>query len=535
MLELGRHLHDWLNGPEHFLRRLIEIVPAPVSLEFAVARQDDTALGRAFLDAPWELLAVDGRHWALADDIVFCPLRRIGNAGPTPLPSPNRLSLVFMAAAPRGADTLAYEAEEAAILRATQSIEIDLVVEESGTLDRLSACVARERPDVVQISCHGTLIPDPVLLFEDELGDEVRVKGGQLVSKFAARPPQLLFLSACETAQADAVLDSLAPTLVRAGLPAVLGWAAPVFDVEATIFAAQLYARLAQGEELPQALAYTRLDLARSEHLPAATGGRSRNWHLARLYFSSRGCGALASADGPRKQIGRGQALKAFLDAKGRNVPVAGEREFVGRRREIQDILRAFRAPAAERPAGVLIHGMGRQGKSSLAARIAQRLEPTHELVVLYGRYDAAAILSAVRERLATSVVSEICGRYLPQVERDPTQLLPALTELLEGPCQQLRTDGGKRIACPLLLVIDDFHKALEPHPNELHRLSPHLVEFDPCAPASLQCRGNRLAPALYKPLSLHAAAGNDGPREASAGRSPARHGCTRSTQAGQR
>ena len=457
LLALGAEIYDWLNGADQFLRRVLESAAAPLLIEFAVGRQDNSALARAFLDAPWELVATEGRHWALADDIVYCPLRRLGQAGAVAAPSPNRLSLVFMAAAPRGADTLAYEAEESAILHATQAIGLDLVVEESGTLELLGVCVARERPEVVQISCHGTLTPEPALLLEDAVGDEVKVKSGQLTGKLAAHKPRLLFLSACETAQADPVLDSLARALVRAGPPAVLGWAAPVLDVEATVFAAQLYARLTQGEALAQALAYARLELAHSEQLPAAAGGRTRDWHLARLYLGPQGGGALASADGPRKQVGRGQAMKAFLDAKGKQVPVAGEREFVGRRREIQTILRAFRAAGAARPAGVLIHGLGRQGKSSLAARIAQRLEPTHELVVLHGRYDAAAILSAVRERLATPQVSEICQRCLPEVERDPTQLLPALTELLEGPCQQRRMDGGKLVACPLLLVLDDF------------------------------------------------------------------------------
>ncbi len=61
-------------------------------------------------------------------------------------------------------------------------------------------------------------------------------------------------------------------------------------------------------------------------------------------------------------------------------MPVASAAEFVGRRRQAQRILRAFREREG---AGVLIHGIGSHGKSSLAARIANRM-PGHDTVVIY-------------------------------------------------------------------------------------------------------------------------------------------------------
>lgn len=209
LLQLGEGLLDWLNGPTQFLTRLLDTAPPPLLIEFAAGKQDSPQ-ARAFLDAPWELLASDGQHWALRKDTVFCPVRRIGKALQPSAPPPHRLSLLFMAAAPRGADNLEYEAEEASILTATKDLGMDLVVEESGMLDLLSACVAREKPDVVQISCHGTLTPEPGLLLEDEVGDPAFVKTSHLISKLASHHARLLFLSACETAEAHPLLDSLA-------------------------------------------------------------------------------------------------------------------------------------------------------------------------------------------------------------------------------------------------------------------------------------------------------------------------------------
>ncbi|MFN7950376.1 MAG: CHAT domain-containing protein [bacterium] len=414
----------------------------PLEIELAIGKVDTDAPARAFLNAPWELLAANGEHWALREDIVLVPVRRIGKASPPPAPSPNRLALVFMAAAPRGADNLSYEAEEATILDATKGLGLDLVVEESGTLDLLSAIVAREKPDVVQLSCHGALEPEPALLLEDDLGDPAVTPAKELVRKLAGHPPRMLFLSACETAEAHPVLDSLAPALVRAGVPSVLGWAAPVLDNEASIFAAALQRHLASGEDLARSLAYARLELASSSRLPERDESpiRSHDWHLARVYLGTAGGGALATAGGPRKHIDRGRALKTFLDAKGQRVPVASEAEFVGRRRPIQTHLRELRAGRGRPPAlAVLIRGVGRQGKSSLAARVAQRLERTHDVVVLFERYDGAAVISALRERIGRPAIGEWVDRHLPRVEEDPRHLREALAELLEGPCAQLR------------------------------------------------------------------------------------------------
>lgn len=466
LLAIGQQIHDWLNGSSFFLARALNSVQNPALIEFGVSRNDcDQEPAKALLDAPWELLASEGRFWALRTDLAFCPVRRIGSAIAPPAPGGSRLGLVFMAAAPHGAENLDYEAEEASILTATHNLGLDLAVEESGTLDLLSACVAREKPDVIQISCHGTLLPQPGLLLEDDIGDPAFISADLLALQLASHHPRLLFLSACETAQADPVLPSLARSLVLAGTPAVLGWAAPVGDGEATLFASLLYDGLAKGLDLAHSLALARLQLADHDRLPASgtAAPRSRDWHLARLFLSAGGGGALATAGGCRRHLGQGKAAKAFLDTKGKQVPVAGELEFVGRRREIQKILREFRAPAGDRQSGVFIHGVGRQGKSSLAARVARRLEHTHETVVIYRRYDAPCILRTLAERLATPAVTEIVNRHLPRVDANKSSLLPALTELLEGPCAQAAGHGAK----PVLLIIDDFEQALIPRPAQ--------------------------------------------------------------------
>jgi CHAT domain-containing protein len=294
LLKIGQEMHAWLNGTNSFLTRSLEAATAPLLVEFAVSRQDcEKDFAQALLNAPWELLASDGEFWALQASLVYCPIRRIGKAGAPAQPSETRLGLVFMAAAPRGADGLDYESEEASILTATRSLGLDLAVEESGTLELLAACVAREQPEVVQISCHGTLHPQPGLLLEDDLGDAKLVSANQLVKRLAAQHPRLLFLSACETAQADPVLPSLARSLVVAGAPAVLGWAAPVLDREATLFAALLYESLTQGAQSTQAV------WASSSRASHASVGVSA-WASVTALVEPGGGGAVPSQMGSR-------------------------------------------------------------------------------------------------------------------------------------------------------------------------------------------------------------------------------------------
>jgi CHAT domain-containing protein len=98
-------------------------------------------------------------HWAERTSLVYCPVRRLGRRGTEALPSAYKLTAVFMAASPKGVSQLRFEDEESAILKATRESSMDLVVEESGTLRLLRTCVAEQKPDVVHLSCHGTLRP----------------------------------------------------------------------------------------------------------------------------------------------------------------------------------------------------------------------------------------------------------------------------------------------------------------------------------------------------------------------------------------
>ncbi|MCV6637254.1 CHAT domain-containing protein [Candidatus Albibeggiatoa sp. nov. NOAA] len=173
LLAIGETLAQWLNQ-SGWLERLWDDVAEKVwNAVFQVpSRPNDSE--SIFLNAPWELLAWEGQHLALDDFTWFNPMRRIGEAKKTLKPSPYRLNLMFMAAASEQVSSLSYEAEELAILDATQSRDLDLTVEETGMLSELADEVSRYQPDVVHISCHGGFGEqgNPVLLLENEEGHQ---------------------------------------------------------------------------------------------------------------------------------------------------------------------------------------------------------------------------------------------------------------------------------------------------------------------------------------------------------------------------
>ena len=173
---------------------------------------------------------------------------------------------------------------------------------------------------------------------------------------------------------------SLATALVAAGIPAVIGWDGSVGDRAATVFAERLYRGLADRADLAVAVGDARRVLLESRD-PVVRA----DWHLARLWLGPGGGGPLVAGTEKRSLVTATRGTKTFLDRK-QQVPVAAAEMFVGRRPELQQALRALRS--GER-AGVLLHGQGRLGKSSLAARIADRC-PDLAVAVVFGDYGGA-------------------------------------------------------------------------------------------------------------------------------------------------
>ncbi len=447
LVGVGRGLLGWLDADgsaARWLRGAGERV-----LEVAVDT-DAGVTSRLLLDLPWELLA-DERGFLAADAtqplVVFRGLARAAGEEPA-LAGHRDLAVMFMAASPEGQQVLDFEAEESAILAATERLAVHVAVEESGCAALLKDRLAREAEafEVVHVSCHGTVLAGvPVLALETLEGELELVEAGAFAAVLGERKPPLVFVSACRTAESESgFTEPFVRALVRSGVRNVLGWDGSVYDSDASRFARTLYGELAEHASVPFAAAAARRDLLLA-HLEDPRVGR--HWHLARVYAGPGGGGACCAAGMPKRRVRRHAGAKDFLDKANGRVAVASAGEFVGRRRQVQAVLRAFRDGAK---AGVLVWGMGNLGKSSLAARVANRAAG-YRTVVVYDRYDARAIFARIVAALPAGERSACERAWGKPIAHDPSILAHALEELLEGPFD----------AHPILLIVDDLEQIL--------------------------------------------------------------------------
>ncbi|MGB3761539.1 MAG: tetratricopeptide repeat protein, partial [Rivularia sp. (in: cyanobacteria)] len=215
-------------------------------------------------------------------------------------------------------------------------------------------------------------------------------------------------------------------------------------DTHATQTGAVLYGELTAGMSVSEALALTYQALLKK---PKEKEQARNDWHLLRLYIAGEVPGALVTLrDEPDRELSIVQeAAKEFLDPDTKEVKVTGRQGFVGRRRPLQNCLRAL--SISSKQVGVIIYGMGGLGKSTLAARICDRLSSRFERLVLVGKIDEPKLVKLLNDKLENQVFRD---QLLSQTEELKFRLRSALKNLFQK-------DKKK-----LLLVLDDFEQNLE-------------------------------------------------------------------------
>ncbi|MGB3756124.1 MAG: CHAT domain-containing protein, partial [Rivularia sp. (in: cyanobacteria)] len=412
---------------------------------------------------PWELLH-NGKCFLVETKPGIIPVRWVSSDAVKqlsikPEPENRALQMLFMAASPLNVQpVLDFEREEASILTATARQPLTLTVEESGCLEELGYLVAdygkedgKGYFDVLHLTGHGTIKDDgiPVFITESATGEAVESTAEDIATELQFQLPKLIFLCGCRTGQAgnSGTVPSMAESLLNAGATSVLGWGQTVLDIDATAAAAALYQELSAGKLLTEALALT---------YQALIENKARDWHLLRLYVTDTLPGNLVT---PLRTRGRKSAAPAsfsteFLDAA-RKVKVPTRESFVGRRRQLQRCLRTLTLPLLTSPyqgeeiggrIGLLIHGMGGLGKSSLAARLCDRLI-NFQRVVWVGGIDEASLVNRLTDKLD--------NQDLRETLQNPDEELKFRLKKVFGWLQEAGNN-------PFLLVLDDFEANLE-------------------------------------------------------------------------
>ena len=456
--DLGERLYGFLDGDERWFSSQLLTDPRGTTLRVSAEER--------LRHLPWELVAKDGSYLAVSESAPLRPIRAassIATLGGEIKPHNRPLRVLFMATSPEGVEpVLSYEAEEAAILYATADTGTELVVEESGTLEGLRFTAESYGAgyfDVLHVSGHATVDEgQPKFLVENELGGLALATADQIARAMAGQWPRLVFVSGCLTGSAPdgGTIPSMSESLVKAGVPAVLGWALPVGDVSATTFAAHLYRALAAGKRIDRSIVTARQQLYT---------GRSRNWHLLRVYADKSPLTPMVTVlNAPgRQRIRLRHAENDFLDPQTRISRVASRADFVGRRRVIQRCLRTLKRPLGSAGAAqaLVLQGMGGLGKSTLASRLLERM-PTHQRAVWFGRVDITKFRELTTKIAFPSLDQQIEATKL--LDNNEADLTVRLRYLFNGPLGDI----------PCLFVFDEFEQG-----NVDERAGGHVLSND--------------------------------------------------------
>jgi tetratricopeptide (TPR) repeat protein len=453
LVSMGQRLFNWLDGEGRWLSRGIQDCAAE-GLVLAIA--PDAKLAHL----PWEIMH-DGTEFLVQKPYpLVMPLRWLDQPIQDRPPQERPLQVLFMAASPENVEpVLSFEAEEAAILNITKDLPLTLRVEESGCVEELQKLWRRypeDTFDVFHLTGHAdhqrTPPYAPFFITESLTGDRQDITAEDLLQVFQVRRPRLIFLSGCRTGEAgqDGSVPSFAEALVQRGMPAVLGWGRPVLDsmdTTATQAGAFLYEQLAAGCQLAQALSLTYQNLIKTE---------VKGWHLLRLYVRGEAWGAIVNPPGfyqPRNEPVQYQPL----DDRKQQIWVVRPEDFVGRRRILQGGLRTLRQAGK---IGVLFHGMGGVGKSTVALRLLERL-PEYQRIVIDQGLDATKLERLLNQQCTSPLGLGILNSELPLMQR--------LTDFLNRGLN----DAQQRF----VFVLDDFEANLEARSDGAQVLKAEVVE----------------------------------------------------------
>jgi len=343
---------------------------------------------------PWETLRLPGPGGLPEAPLALHPnvrlFRAVSGLGPTPhRPVPGPLRILVAIGSPeeqndRG-ELLDMEKELFRILDAVEPARKQsrparsayVRVLERGTVKAIRDALAAERYHVLHVTCHAG---PGVLVLEAEDGSADPVNAGRFCADalLAGRGVPVVVLAGCATAlsgpasqEGEAALPGFARELLAHGVPAVVAMQAPVSDPYATELGARFYRTLAIA--------------GRPDPLLALVEAR-RSVETDRQNGTLAGRGDLAEWATPSLWL-RGPSLPLYDPALpfeeiqpppephlADRVVVRPVGEFVGRRREKRQILQTLAHTDHDGRAGVLLHGLGGAGKSSLSAEVLRAL-----------------------------------------------------------------------------------------------------------------------------------------------------------------
>jgi tetratricopeptide (TPR) repeat protein len=386
--------------------------------EVKAAREAATLL----LGLPWELLH-DGKGFLFQGAQPVRVRRRLPNTRELDVPVVSTPIRILLVTARPEDDACIYIDHRASALPLVEAMEalgglVRIHVLSPPTLPALReeldrARRAREPYHVVHFDGHGVYdrhVGLGGLCFEDpqDIGklDKRRHKTvftdeiGPLLRDH--RVP-LVFLEACQTAQAEKASESVASELLKVGVASVVAMSHSVLVETARRFVEAFYAALARGARVGDAMLEGQRKLKDDTFRGRIFGAgelRLEDWFVPVLFQEKDDPQLFRTTPARQTQ----EDLKAALTKRLGELPAEPETGFIGRSRELLALQRLLRQEGNARYA--VVRSQAGEGKTALAAEFARWMVRSHQIrraafVCVETHSNLAAVLDAIGRQLA--------------------------------------------------------------------------------------------------------------------------------------
>lgn len=433
LVEWGRVLHDaalpakyttdvmnaWARIDDHAGRRFSVQVDAAIDAD-APAAEVDAAREAAtvLLGLPWELL--HDRDGFLFQGARPTPVRRRlpGTRGFDALVVATPIRILLVTARPED-DACGYIDHRVSAIPLVEAMEalpglVRMHVLSPPTLPALRTELDRARRalapyHVVHFDGHGVYDrrvglgglcfedPDDIAKLDQRRHQTVFTnKLGELLRQH--RIP-LVFLEACQTAQAEKASESVASELLKVGVASVVAMSHSVLVETARRFVAAFYEALARGARVGAAMLEGQRKLSEDTARGRVFGVgelRLEDWFVPVLFQEKDDPQLFRTIPARQTQ----EDYRAVLNARLGELPLPPETGFVGRSRELLALQRLLRPDRY-----AVVRGQGGEGKTALAAEFARWMVRSQQIgrvafVSVETHSTLAAVLDAVGRQL---------------------------------------------------------------------------------------------------------------------------------------
>jgi tetratricopeptide (TPR) repeat protein len=269
----------------------------------------------------------------------------------------------------------------------------------------------------------------------------------------------LVFLEACQTAQAEDTSESVASELLQRGVASVVAMSHSVLVETARRFVETFYAGLAHGQRVGDAMLDGQRGLKNDTFRGRIFGAgelRLEDWFVPVLFQEKDAPQLFRRAPAPQTQ----EDLRTILASRLGGLPPVPESGFVGRSRELLALQRLLRQhvgeslrdswPVSERrdhARYAVIRGQGGEGKTALAAEFARWMVRSHQVRrAAFVSVETHAHVAAVLDALGNQLVGE---RYSAAAFDDVEKAILPIERALREQSTLLVVDNMESILLP--------------------------------------------------------------------------------------